>query len=49
MVLNRQCTGRDEAQKIRSAFLAKFGLDAAAVPLLKLTPTSWERPFEYDS
>ncbi len=48
-VLNRKCTGREEAQQVHAAFLAQFGLEAAAVPLLKLDPSSWERPFELDS
>ena len=47
-VLNRHCSGRDAARKIHAAFLAKYGLDAAAAPLLKLTPKNWDRPFEVD-
>ena len=49
VVLNRKCTGREEVQKIHSAFLAKFGLEASAVPLLRLSPKRWDRPFELDS
>ena len=49
VVLNRKCTGREEVQKIHSAFLAKFGLEASAVPLLRLNPKRWDRPFELDS
>ena len=47
-MLNRHCSGRDAARKIHAAFLAKYGLDAAAAPLLKLTPKNWDRPFEVD-
>ena len=48
-VLNRKCTGRDEARKIHSAFLAKFAVKAAVVPLLRLNPKRWDQPFETDS
>lgn len=48
-VLNRKCTPRDEVRKIHEAFLAKYGLEAAAAPLLKLNPRQWDRPFERDA
>ena len=48
-VLNRRCTGRDEATKLHTNFLTEFGLTRDAVPLLKLDPKNWDTPFALDS
>ena len=36
---------RDVGRSTHAAFLAAYGLESAAVPLLELRPADWEAPF----